>query len=266
MGIHPTAIVSRHAVIDATAEIGPYAVLDGHVHVGPGVRIYPHAYVTGWTTLDEGCEIHPGAVVGHAPQDLAYTGAESYCRIGAGAIIREGASVHRGTDAGSTTIIGKRCFMMAQTHVAHNCVVGDDVKLANGVALAGHVRVGDGTFFGGGAVVHQFVRIGRLCMITGNSRVSQDIPPFVMTDHHGRCAGLNVVGLRRAGIPVEERTNLRRLFRTLVRPTGQFQRTLALLADQAQTALGREFVEFVRTPSRRGLASGTRARRTPMEA
>jgi len=263
--IHHTAIISDEATVDPTAEVGPYAVIDGRVQVGPGVRVYPHAYITGWTTIEERCQIHPSAVVGHAPQDLAYQGAETYCRIGAGSVIREGASVHRGTDPGSTTVLGQRCFLMAQAHVAHNCVVGDDVKFANGVALAGHVYVGDGTFFGGGAMVHQFVRIGRLCMIAGHASVTQDVPPFVLTDREGRCAGLNVVGLRRAGISSEERQDLKRLFRALFSPEDSVQVTLAALADLATTAAGREFADFVRKPSKRGLAGATR-RQQPDQA
>jgi len=147
-------MVDRRAEVDPTAEIMPYAIIDGPVKIGPRTRVFPHAYLTGWTEIGADCQIHPGAVVGGDPQDLAFKGAESYCRIGDGTIIREGASVHRGTDPGSATVVGKRCFLMANSHVAHNCRLGDEVKLINGVLLAGYVQVGNGAFLAGNAGVH----------------------------------------------------------------------------------------------------------------
>ena len=182
MPIHPTAVIHPEARIDESADIGPYVVIDGPVQVGPQVRVYAHAYLTGWTEIAAGCQIHPHAVVGHLPQDLAHDGCISYCRIGEGTIIREGANIHRGTGADTQTVIGKRCFLMANAHVAHNCRLGDDVRMANCALLAGHVRIDAGAFISGGAVVHQFARIGELVMIGGNARAVMDVPPFAMTD------------------------------------------------------------------------------------
>ena len=217
MPIHPTAIVDPAAQIDPEADIGPYVVIEGAVRIGPGTRVYPHAYLTGWTEIGANCEIHPGAVVGHAPQDLKYEGAESYCRIGDETLIRECASVHRGTEPGSATLIGRRCFVMGGAHVGHNCTVADDVILANNVALGGHVSLGPRAFLGGAAVVHQFVRIGELVMLGGAAPITQDVPPYFLTDRTGRCAGTNVVGLRRAGFSAEQREDAKRAYRILYR-------------------------------------------------
>lgn len=260
MSIHSTAIVHRDAVIDETAEIGPYAVIDGAVRIGPNVRVYPHAYITGWTKIGAGSEIHPGAIVGHAPQDVAYTGAETYCKIGEKTIIREGASIHRGTDAGSTTVVGNRCFIMAGAHVAHNCVVEDDVTMVNTAALAGHVHVGQRAFIGGGAGIHQFVRIGSLAMIAGHAAQSMDAPPFLLLDVKGRCVGVNSVGMRRAGLTREQRQDVKRAYRILYRSGRPFREAVEALADEVATDAGRNLLEFLRQPSRRGIAAGHRSR------
>ncbi len=258
MPVHPTAIVDRRAEVHPTAEIGPYAIIDGPVRVGAGTRVYPHAYLTGWTEIGANCQIHPGAVVGHEPQDLAFKGEKSYCRIGDETIIREGASIHRGTDPGSTTVVGKCCFIMANAHVAHNCQLGDDVKLVNAVLLAGHVHIGAGAFLAGGTMVHQFVRIGELVMTRGLTAVSMDVPPYFMVVRSGYCAGVNIVGLRRAGFTGPQRDDVRRAYRILYRSGIPFRRAVEKLAQTVATDAGRRILEFVRQPSRRGIIRGPR--------
>ncbi len=258
MAIHPTAIIHPEARIDATAEIGPYVIIDGPVQIAPHVRIYGHAYLTGWTEIAAGCQIHPHAVVGHLPQDLAHDGSVSYCRIGEGTIIREGVSVHRGTGAETETVVGKRCFLMATAHVAHNCRVGDDVKMANCASLGGHVRVGNGAFISAGALAHQFVRIGELAIVGGNARALMDVPPFSMTDAHGRFAGLNAVGTRRAGFSPAERAELKMAFRVLYRSGLAFREAVERVAQSAKTAPAQRLVGFLRDPSRRGVAGAVR--------
>ncbi|MEE9293781.1 MAG: acyl-ACP--UDP-N-acetylglucosamine O-acyltransferase [Phycisphaerae bacterium] len=257
MSIHPTAIVDRRAEIDPSADVGPYAIIDGPVHIGPDVRIYPHAFINGNTQIGARCQIHPGAVVGHLPQDLTFTGAETYCRIGEDTVIREAAQVHRGTDPGSSTIVGKRCFIMAAGHVGHNCHIEDEVKITNCALLAGHVHIGKGAFVSGGAGVHQFVRIGELAMISGLAKIVMDIPPYFLVEQTGKCAGVNTVGIRRAGFNRQQRDDVKRAFRILYRSGKTFREAVEVLAQEIRTDAGRRILEFVRAPSRRGIAGAT---------
>lgn len=260
MAIHRTAVVDSRAEIDPTADIGPYVVIDGAVKVGPRTRVGPHVHLTGWTEIGADCEIHATAVIGGPPQDLSYDGSESYCRIGDGTVLREAVTVHRGTDPGSSTVVGKRCFLMATSHVAHNCVVEDDVKLANGVLLGGHVHVGRAAFLGGGAAVHQFVRVGELALPQGNAVVTADLPPFSLSTDVNCWAGVNVVGMRRAGFSPEDRREIQQAFRILYRPAFKFGDAIEQVAELVKTEPGKRLVAFLRAPSRRGIMSGRRRR------
>ncbi len=260
MSIHPTAIIDDNADIHPSARIDAYVVIEGPVQVEADCHVYPFAFLTGPTRIGRGCEIHPGAVVGHIPQDLAYQGGESRCVIGDETIIREGASVHRGTDPGSETIVGKRCYLMANAHVAHNCRLGDDVKMANGTALAGHVHIGDGAFLSGGAMVHQFVRIGELVMVGGLAKVVMDVPPFFLTGRQGEIAGINVVGLRRAGHDVSERQDVKTAYRILYRSGRSMASAVSELEAAVTTPLGRKILDFVQAPSKRGIATASSLR------
>jgi len=260
MSIHPAAIIDAKADIHPSARIDAYAVIDGPVHVHADCHVYPFAFLTGPTRIGRGCEVHPGAVVGHIPQDLAYRGAESRCVIGDETIIREGASVHRGTDSGSETVVGKRCYLMANAHVAHNCHLGDDVKMANGAALAGHVQIGDGAFVAGGAMVHQFVRIGELVMLGGLAKVVMDVPPYFLVGRQGEIAGINVVGLRRAGYGVSERQDVKNAYRVLYRSGRSMATAVGELETTVTTSLGRKILDFLRSPSKRGIAAASALR------
>ncbi len=258
MAIHETAMIDPAAQIHADARIDAYAIVDGAVTIAAGARLYPHSYVAGWTEIGPGCQIHPGAVVGHEPQDLHYDGARSYCRVGAGTIVREGATVHRGTGPESSTVVGQRCLLMVNAHVAHNCEVGDDVVLVNDVNLAGHVRVGSRVVCGGAANIHQFVRIGELAMVAGLARATHDVPPFMLTDLLGRIVGPNVIGLRRAGFDAAQREEIKQAYRLMYRAGLGRAEALERLAGQVLSEAGRRFLEFVSTPSKRGLAPGAR--------
>ena len=218
MTIHPTAVIDGKADIDSNVEIGPYVVIDGAVAIKRGTRVMAHAYLTGWTEIGEDNEIYPGAVLGAAPQDKAYKGQESYLRVGDRNIFREHVQVHRGTAAGSATVVGNENFLMATAHVGHNCKLGDNIILANGALLGGHVEVGNSVFLSGNCVVHQFVRIGDYALMRGLSSTSRDVPPYAIIDWRHTVRGVNVVGLKRAGFDETRIRAIRTAFRILFRP------------------------------------------------
>ena len=258
MAIHPTAIIDPEAELDGSVVVGPFCVIEGHVRVGAGTRIYQGVYLTGWTDIGENCELHPGVIVGHEPQDTHYGGERSYCRIGRGTVIREHATIHRGTIPESETVVGEECFLLGGCHVAHNCVVGDRVTLINNVMLAGHVEIGDDATLGGGAGVHQFVRVGELAMIAGNARVTKDVPPFALLDVDGRVAGLNRVGLRRAGFPTEEVREMRDAYRLLFPRDRSAQANHEEVTRRFSSPPVKRLMEFLGQDTPRGVAGRTR--------
>ncbi|MCG3126368.1 MAG: Acyl-[acyl-carrier-protein]--UDP-N-acetylglucosamine O-acyltransferase [Phycisphaerae bacterium] len=263
VAIHATAIVHPEAHLDGDVEVGAYAIVEAGVRIGAGTRLYPHCYLTGHTTIGRRCQIHPFAVIGNLPQDVKHDGSRSYTVVGDDVTVREGASIHRGTAAESTTRVGDRCFLMANAHVGHNCTVDDDVVLIVGSMLGGHVSVGRRAVLGGGAGVHQFVRIGEFAMIAGGAIVHMDVPPFLMHGVTG-LVGPNVVGLRRGGFSAEERNEIRACFRQLYRAGLPFRRALEIAAESmVTTPAGQRLIEFLRAPSKRGIAGiERRVRRT----
>lgn len=260
MAIHPTAIVDPKAEIDPTVEIGPYAIVEAHVRIAAGCTIGPHAYLNGWTTIGENCRIHCGAVIGHEPQDVKYGGERTFCRIGKDCIIREYVTIHRGTTPESTTEVGEGCLLLAGSHIGHNCVVGNHVTLINDVLLAGHVTVGERSVCGGRVGIHQFVRIGNLVMIAGGAIVTQDMPPFALTDRQGRVSGLNRVGMRRAGMSREAIADVREAYKKLYGASISRQSLRQVLRDEARTDAGRLVADFIAESSTRGLAGRARKR------
>jgi len=256
MTIHCTAVIDGKAQIDSEVEIGPYVVIDGAVTIKRGTRVMAHAYLTGWTEIGEDNEIYPGAVLGAAPQDKAYKGQESYTRVGHRNIFREHVQVHRGTTPGSATVIGNDNFLMATSHVGHNCQIGDAVVLANGALLAGYVEVGNSVFLSGNCVVHQFVRIGDYALMRGLSGTSRDVPPYAIIDWQHTVRGVNVVGLKRAGFDEKRIRAIRMAFRVLFRPG----RNLAIaLKELEQSTRANDDVaallDFIKT-SKRGVCFG----------
>jgi UDP-N-acetylglucosamine acyltransferase len=198
--VHPGAFVDPAARLGADVTVGPGAVIGPHVSLGDRVRVDSHALVTGWTRVGADSHVHHGAVLGTAPQDLKYAGAESYLEVGEHTELREYVTANLASDAGATTHIGSHCLLMAYAHVAHNCRVGDHVVMANVVQLAGYVTVEDWVILGGGAMVHQFTRVGRHAIVGGGSRVTQDVAPFIKAaGSPPRLAGLNRIGLERRG-------------------------------------------------------------------
>ncbi len=251
MSIHPTSIIESGAGLGEGVRIGPYAIIESDTRIGDDSEIRAHASIKRFTTLGRSNTIHEGAIIGGEPQDIAFRECESYVRIGDANQIREGVTVHRGTEPGSETVIGSNCFLMVCSHVAHNCHLGNRVILANNVALAGHIRIGDQAFISGGVVVHQFCRIGRLAMIGGNSKIVQDCLPFVITDGvPGRACGLNTVGLRRAGLNLAEIQQLKQAYRLLLRSGLRLEEALERMSE-IENPLVREMIDFARN-SRRG--------------
>lgn len=261
MPIHPTAIIDPKAEIDPQAEIGPFVVVDGPVVVGAGTRVLAHATLTGATTIGRDNVIHMGAVIGHEPQDLSYKGQESFVRIGDRNVLREHVEIHRGSKAGSATVIGDDNFLMTHAHVAHDCRLGNRIIVATGAALGGHVRVDDQVFLSGNCVVHQFVRIGRLALVRGLSRASRDVPPFCIMDGTHTVRGLNRVGLRRAGFTPDQIGALHRAFSILFRTRRNLRVALAELTAQPYSVEVDQVVEFIRGSSR-GVCGGPRQRDT----
>jgi len=198
MSISELAVVSKSAKIAKGVEIGPFAIVEDDVELGPNVKIWPHAYICSGTSIGEGTQIHMGSVIGHLPQDLAFENKKTYVKIGKRNVIREYVTVHRGTKAGSVTVIGDDCYLMALAHVGHNCEIGDRVIIANGALLAGYVTVGESAFISGNVVIHQFCRIGMLSMIGGFSGINKDVPPYMLVRGPSVVRAVNLVGLRRA--------------------------------------------------------------------
>lgn len=258
MAIHPTAIVDKAAEIDPSAEVGAYAVVERNVRIGPDVRLYPHAYVAEGTTLGAGCQIHPFAVVGHMPQDLKFSGEPTYLDIGENTVVREHASIHRGTEPGSRTVVGRSCYIMSTGHIGHNCTVGDHVIVANTGLVSGHVKIGDRAFISGCVVVHQHLRIGELAMLGGMTAVSMDVPPFMLVGKTQCATGLNLVGLRRAGFSKEELKELKEVHRIVFRSRIAFRQAVEQVAEIVKTEPGRRLVEFLRAPTDRGVIPGPR--------
>jgi UDP-N-acetylglucosamine acyltransferase len=256
MAIHRTAVLDSRAEIDPDVEVGPYAVIDGPVKIKAGTRVMAHVHVTGWTEIGADNEIHSGAVLGDAPQDKAYKNTESYLKIGDRNIIREHAQIHRGTVAGSSTIIGDDNFLMATSHVGHNCKLGNSITLANGALLAGYVEVGNHAFISGNCVAHQFVRIGEYALMRGLSATSRDVPPYAIIDWQHTVRGVNVVGLKRAGFDEQRIRAIKEAFRVLFRKG----RNMSLALKEVE---GREWansdvsalLDFIKS-SKRGVCFG----------
>jgi UDP-N-acetylglucosamine acyltransferase len=201
MQIHPTAIISKKAKLAEGVSVGPYTVIGDNAQIGPRVKIASHCVIEGYTSIGPDCQIFTGAVIGSPPQDLKYKGEKVFLKIGSGNIIREYCTFNPGTEEGGVTSVGDSNLFMAYSHVAHDCAVGNNCVLANNGTLAGHVTIEDRAVVGGLVAIHQFVRVGKLSIIGGCSKVVQDIPPFSTCDGHpARVYGLNLIGLRRNGV------------------------------------------------------------------
>ena len=253
--VHPTATVAPGAVLEEDVVVGAYAVIGPHVQVGRGSWIGPHAVVEGRTVLGERNRIFQFASVGAVPQDLKYAGEDSTLEIGHDNIVREFASINPGTAGGGmVTRIGSGCLFMVSSHVGHDCRVGNQVILANGAALGGHVVVDDYGIIGGLTGVHQFVRVGESALCAAGAMVSMDVPPFcTVAGDRARLRGLNLVGLRRRGLSPAAIGALKRAYRTLFQQSGLRREGIARArAELGQVAEVGRLLEFV-AGSRRGV-------------
>jgi UDP-N-acetylglucosamine acyltransferase len=259
MPIDPSAVVAPTARVHPAAQIGPqsiigeYAIVEEDVVIGAHCRLEPYVYVKRWTTLGERNEISAGTVLGTDPLDKNFTGERSYLRIGSGNIIREHYTVSRGTQPESVTEIGDGNYIMTSGHIAHNCKIGSNIVIASCALIAGHVEVEDQAFISGGVGIHQFSKIGRLAMIGGNCRVNRDVPPFFLyVDFDVAPKGLNLVGLRRAGLSTDEISALKAAYRILYRSGLKLEDALVRIESELHTEHTRHLVSFIRG-SKRGI-------------
>jgi UDP-N-acetylglucosamine acyltransferase len=255
VNIHPTAIVHPGAKIAEGVEIGAYSVVGEHVSVGKDTRIASHVLIEGWTTIGERNQIFPFSCIGTPPQDIGYKNEKTYLIIGNDNVIRESATIHRATTKEDrVTQIGNSNFLMAYSHVAHDCKLGNHIIMANSVGLGGHITVGDYAILGGIVAVHQFVRIGAYAIIGGQSAVPQDIPPYVSASgNRAKLYGLNLVGLKRRGFSDETISNLKKAYKIIFRSGLILDDALSKVkAELSGSAEAMSFMEFMKN-SKRGI-------------
>jgi UDP-N-acetylglucosamine acyltransferase len=253
--IHPTAIVDPGAEIGENVHIGPYSIISNKVSIGSGTEVGPHVVIEPHVSIGSDCRIFQYAAIGAIPQSVKFEGEETHVRIGRNSIVREFVTIHRGTGfGGGVTQIGERCYLMAYTHVAHDCRIGSDVTLSNNTTLAGHITIGEHATIGGLVAIHQFVRIGKYAFLGGKSAVVKDIPPFVIAaGDRAKLCGLNRVGLKRHGFSQVSLSALKKSYRIIFRIgltlNEAIERVRAEVGDVPEVV---DFVEFIKS-SRRGI-------------
>lgn len=263
--IHPTAVIHPGAELHPTVRVGAYAVIGERVKIGAETTIGAHVVLDGRTEIGDRNQIFPGAAIGLEPQDLKYDGSESLVKIGNDNRIREHVTINRATGVGEATVIGNGNLLMAYVHVAHNCVVENQVIITNAVALAGHVRIESQARIGGLVGIHQFVQIGRLAMVGGMSRIERDVPPFMLVEGNpARVRSLNLVGLKRAGLAEGEHSHqsLKQAFRLLYRSGLTLKDALEKLDRQIDNEYLQHLHRFLsqsQQEGRRGPTSGRKA-------
>lgn len=247
--IHATAVIGPDVELAPDVQVGPFTILEGPIQVGPGTVIEGHACLTGPLEMGRENVVGHGAVLGKAPQHRGYRGEQTLIRIGNNNHFREHVTVHRGTEQGrGETTIGDRNMFMVGSHLGHDGKIGNDCTLVNGALLAGHVELADGCILSGYAAVQQRVRIGRLAMLSGLATTTKDVPPFILQQGHNCVTGLNIVGLRRSGMPAATIDALRVSFRILFKEG----RTQSAALDRIEADFGTipevaEFVGFIRS-------------------
>lgn len=256
--VHPLAYVDPSAVIDPTAEIGPFAYIEANVEIGARTKIMAHASVLSGARIGEDCTVFPSAVVGAIPQDLKFRGEETLAIIGNNTVIRECATVHRGTASKGKTVVGNNCLIMAYSHVAHDCLLHDHIIMSNATQLAGEVVVDDYAIFGGGSLVHQFTHVGAHAMTQGGTKVNKDIPPYVIAAREPvSFCGINSVGLNRRGFSREQIAAIQDTYRLIYMSGLNVSQALQQINDTLPQSPERDsIVDFI-TSSPRGVIRGT---------
>ncbi len=249
--IHPTAIVEEGAQIAADAEIGPFCTVGGKAVIGSGTRLISHVSVQGATTLGSSCTVHPFVSLGGPPQDITYKDENTTCTVGDKNVIREYVTINRGTKGDGATVVGSNNFIMAYSHIAHDCIVGNSVIMANGATLAGHVHVDDFAILSGLCAIHQFCKVGKHAFVSGLTGVPKDVPPFVMAaGNRATLYGLNVVGLERRGFSKDDIATLKKAYRLLFRSSLSLQAALETIEKQLDGQHIKELVSFIRASER----------------
>jgi UDP-N-acetylglucosamine acyltransferase len=267
MPIHPTAIIHPDAKIAEDVEIGPYVCIEGPAEIGSGCVVQAHAILTGRVRLGNDTRIGHGAILGAASQHLSYPPDHpGEVVIGNSNTIREMCTIHRSTAEGGATRMGNHNYLMAGTHLGHDVELGDRVIIANNALLGGCVRVADGVFIGGGCVFHQHIRVGRLAIAQGASAFSKDIPPFTLAAERNTVAGLNTIGLRRAGLDAGKRQEIKNAFKLLYKSGLNTAQALAAAEELDWGPDAQEFFDFVRAAKKRGICDLLETPRSPGSA
>ena len=254
MKIHPTALVDPDAQIGKDVEIGPFSVIGPQAAIGDRTIVQSHVVIEGNVAIGTDNFVGHGVIIGAPPQDLSFSlERKTKVEIGNDNVIREYCTIHRGSPEGSVTKIGDKNFLMAGAHIGHNCEIGNNVVIANNCLLAGHVRVDDGAFLGGGSTFHQHMHVGRLVMVQGSSAFGKDLPPFVIAAERNSVVGVNVVGLRRAGFSAKDRDEIKMAFKLLYLSGLNISQVLEKAATMKFGAPAREFLDFVANAKKRGI-------------
>lgn len=251
--IHETALINSGAEIDSNVDIGAYSIIGDNVFIGSGTVIGPHVVIDPFVTIGRNCRIFQYAAIGAVPQSLKFEGEKTYVKIGNGTIIREFVTIHRGTGfGGGITEVGEENFLMAYTHIAHDCRVGRKVVMANNATLAGHITIGDHATIGGLVAIHQFVKIGEYAFVGGKSAVVKDVPPYVIAaGDRAELHGLNSVGLKRHGFSPTTLSLLKKTYRIIFRIGLTMNEAIERVrAEVEQVPEVVNFIDFIRSSQR----------------
>ncbi len=249
--IHPEAKIGKNVIID------PFVTIEKDVEIGDGTHIYPNVTIMEGTRIGQNCEVYSGAVIGANPQDLKYEGEKTYVFIGDNTTIRECVTVNKGTKAKGKTVVGNNCLLMAYCHIAHDCILKDNIILGNATQVAGEVEIDDFAILGGGTLVHQFSRIGRHVMVQGGSKITKDIPPYITAGREPIAyVGLNSIGLRRRKYTSEIIDNIKEMYRTIYQRGLNTSHAIELIEKEVQDSDQKSnVVSFIKN-SKRGIIRG----------